>query len=104
MTRDDTNDAAGDYVYLLNEAQDRMEAQIKDSLYGAKANGMANLDGKLFETEKLLVEATDLKGAPDVEGLALYVMEHAMEGDAEAIALVDKLIHAYAQQNAEVNE
>ena len=104
MTRDDTNDATGDYVYLLNEAQDRMEAQIKDSLYGPKANGITFFTGKLEFTEKILVEATDLKGAPDIEALALFVMEHAMQGDAEAIALVDKLIHAYAQQNAEVNE
>jgi hypothetical protein len=104
MTRDDANDATGDYVYLLNEAQDRMEAQIKDSLYGPKANGMACLNGSLFYTEMILMEATDLKGAPDASALALFVMERAMEGDAEAIALVNKLIHAYAQQNAEVNE
>lgn len=94
------NDATGDYGYLLKEAQDLMEWEIKESLYGAKANGTVLLDGRVRYTEKILFDATDITGAPDGTALALYVMERAMEGDVNARELVGKLIHAYAKANA----
>lgn len=96
-------DRTGDHLYLVQQAEDDLIARLTDAVYRPDY-GTLLLNGQRRWVADLLGDATDYPNGPTSTDIMDALIRIARKGDADARALVERLILTCARFNVEVTE
>lgn len=96
-------DRTGDYVALLQDAETTLITKINDAIYRPDY-GTIQLNGRRQWVSDALHDATDYASGPSTVEVIDSLVRIARSGNADARAMIDRLVQTWAKHNAEVAE
>jgi hypothetical protein len=93
-------DRTGDYVELLQKAEQSLIDTLKDALY--KNGSMVRIGAVSKPLAVVLNDATDYPEGPAETEIMDVMLRIARKGDVDAQELIGRLIAVYAKYHAEV--